>query len=615
MNPIKVAACFLTAALTFGAIAGVGAAPATANAVPTPAPGAAGLPSASPFPSATPLEQPSPISEEPAAEFPPAAVPAGEDSPPVDAALAEPSVAVPPDSDVVPTPIPSQKIDATSSARPTDGGAVMGQAGKQAPKPASTLAQPLSQLSEPTVGEQPPGTDGKPLGLDVSGWQKNVNWAAVKNAGARFAYVKTSEGPWTLNDYFGQQYNGAASAGLLRGGYHFARPNLSSGASQAQVMLDSGGGWSADGKTLPPALDIEDNPYVSSDRTNKCYGMTSTALVAWVKDFTRIIKASTGKDAVIYTSYYFWQECFGGSNTFAGTNPLWIAAYYASSPWMPGQWPSHTFWQYANDFADQAQTKPATFPGDQNVFNGSMDELRQFAGQIRGLNYDKPVIGLVPGATLISGKWGGDGKSYVGWFKDGFWCLEMPGRTRSCFNFGSPGDKPVVGDWDGNGTATIGIVRNGSWQLTNNLSKRAVDIVQYFGVGTDTPITGDWDGNGSTTIGIFRNGSWQVTNSQTLGPAVSLSSNFGVGTDTPVVGDWNGDGKDSYGVWRSGSFWLTDSRERPPVDYVFGFGIPTDQPAIGDWDGDGKTTVGIVRGNTWQLTNSLNLRTVDAIRY
>ncbi|WP_425860702.1 GH25 family lysozyme [Arthrobacter sp. TWP1-1] len=497
-----------------------------------------------------------------------------------------------------------------AAQRPSDGGAVMGQAGQVAPQSSAKMAQPLSASSEPAVGEQPAGTEGKPLGLDVSGWQKNVDWTTVKNSGARFAYIKTSEGPWTLNDYFAQQYNGAANVGLLRGGYHFARPNLSSGSSQAKVMLESGGGWSGDGKTLPPALDIEDNPYVSTDKTNKCYGMTPAALVNWVKDFTSTIKASTGRDPVIYSSYYFWQECFGSSNAFANSNPLWIAAYYASSPWMPGQWPKYTIWQYANGYADQAQTRLATFPGDQNVFNGTMDDLRELASGTK-----KPVIGLIPGATVISGKWAGDGKTYVGWFKDSQWCLEMPSNTRRCFYFGAAGDKPVVGDWDGDGTATIGIVRSGVWQLTNNLSSLSVDLVQYFGVGTDTPITGDWNGDRKATIGIFRNGSWQVTNSQARGPKVDVSAYFGVGTDTPVVGDWNGDKWDTFGVWRNGIFWLTDSQLRPPVNYVFRFGVGTDRPTTGDWNGDGKTSVGIVRDGTWQLTNDLKKLSVDSVRF
>lgn len=49
------------------------------------------------------------------------------------------------------------------------------------------------------------------------------------------------------NPDFSKQYTGATNEGLIRGGYHFARPGSSSGAAQANYFLAHGGGWSADG--------------------------------------------------------------------------------------------------------------------------------------------------------------------------------------------------------------------------------------------------------------------------------------------------------------------------------------------------------------------------------
>jgi GH25 family lysozyme M1 (1,4-beta-N-acetylmuramidase) len=39
-------------------------------------------------------------------------------------------------------------------------------------------------------------------GMDVSGYQGNVNWPAAWNNGARFAYVKATEGTGYTNPYF-----------------------------------------------------------------------------------------------------------------------------------------------------------------------------------------------------------------------------------------------------------------------------------------------------------------------------------------------------------------------------------------------------------------------------
>ncbi|WP_394938850.1 GH25 family lysozyme [Psychromicrobium sp. YIM B11713] len=494
--------------------------------------------------------------------------------------------------------------------KPKNAGAVMGGAGKisssnnQSPRLAPAKNAPeLAPKASPTVPEQPSGTQGRPLGLDVSGWQVNVNWATVKKNGAQFAYIKASEGMWALNDQFAQQYNGSAANGLLRGAYHFARPNLSSGAEQARVMIAAGGGWTADGITLPGALDLEDNPYSGA---NRCYNMTPTQLANWAKDFSDTYLAATNKYPVLYTGYYFWQDCLGGSAMLSTSSPLWIAAYYASSPLLPGGWNQYSFWQYANQYSDSSQTTYATFPGDQNVFNGSLDQLRKIV-----TTPDLSALNMPSGAIPISGKWTGDGKTYPGWVKDAYWCLQTSLVSKKCFYFGVASDKPVVGDWDGDGRTTIGIVRNAVWQLSNNVDKLTVDRVQSYGIGSDTPITGDWNGDGKTDIGIFRGGSWQITSSSAARPPVQTSTNFGIATDVPVIGDWNSDKKDTFGIWRSGTFWLTNSLNT--VDRYFGYGLKSDTPVTGDWDGNGSDTVGIVRGAVWQLTNNLSTLTVDQI--
>ncbi|MCU1572489.1 MAG: hypothetical protein JWO93_571, partial [Micrococcaceae bacterium] len=283
------------------------------------------------------------------------------------------------------TPKDSTSSSEPVAAKPADAGAVMGSAGKQSPNSGGAAALtpdggriPAGTTSPSAVGTealtspsaiQPDGTSGMPLGMDVSGWQGNVNWQAAWNNGARFAYIKASEGPWALNDFFDQQYNGSASVGMLRGAYSFARPNLSSGANQAQVLVESGGSWNADGKTLPGVLDLEKN---TLDGSGACFGLSPAQLVTWTRDFTTKYKALTGRNAVIYTAYYFWQDCLGGTTAFNSTNPLWIAAYGAGADnvWMPGGWPRYTFWQYADS---------GTFVGDQNVFNGSYTALKALA--------------------------------------------------------------------------------------------------------------------------------------------------------------------------------------------------------------------------------------------
>ena len=139
------------------------------------------------------------------------------------------------------------------------------------------------------------------LGIDVSGYQGNVNWSSQWGAGVRWAYTKATEGTYYTNAYFAQQYNGSYNAGMIRGAYHFANPAYSSGTTQADYFVSHGGGWSADGKTLPGMLDIEYNPYGAT-----CYGLSQSSMVGWIRSFLTEYKRRTGRDAVIYTTTGWW---------------------------------------------------------------------------------------------------------------------------------------------------------------------------------------------------------------------------------------------------------------------------------------------------------------------
>ncbi|MGM9474256.1 lysozyme [Pseudarthrobacter sp. YS3] len=235
-------------------------------------------------------------------------------------------------------------------------------------------------------------------GLDVSGHQTSVDWQQQWNMGARFAYVKASEGNYFTNDYFNSQYQGSRNVGMIRGAYHFAIPNWSSGADQARYFVQNGGGWSADGYTMPPVLDFEFNPY--EGRTingfyfgNTCYGMSPAQLGSWVRDFGSTMQALTGRLPVVYTNTSWWNQCLGNPAGF-GDYPLWIAAYpsYATDnagPVPTNSWSTYSMWQYSS-------TGPLA--GDSNVWNGDYAGLQNFARYADGAS-TRFVIG--PNSSTI----------------------------------------------------------------------------------------------------------------------------------------------------------------------------------------------------------------------
>lgn len=200
-------------------------------------------------------------------------------------------------------------------------------------------------------------------GIDVSSYQGNVDWSKWWGYGNRFAYVKATEGTSYTNPYFAQQYNGSYNQGFIRGAYHFARPSVSGGATQADYFVNHGGGWSGDGKTLPGVLDIEYNPYSGGT----CYGLSASSMVSWIASFLAEYKARTGRDAVIYSTTDWWQTCTGNTTRFSSTNPLWIARYASTPGTLPGAWTYYTFWQNTDT------------PLDGDLFNGDLTRLKALA--------------------------------------------------------------------------------------------------------------------------------------------------------------------------------------------------------------------------------------------
>ena len=219
-------------------------------------------------------------------------------------------------------------------------------------------------------------TAGMLKGLDVSGYQENVNWSSVAANGASFAYVKATEGTTYTSGQFSQQYNGSAQAGLIRGAYHFARPSTSGAIDQANYFVDHGGNWTDDGKTLPGALDIEYNPSGST-----CYGLSQSAMVDWISAFRNQYHTRTGIYPTIYSTTDWWINCTGNYSGFGDTSPLWIANYGSQPTPLPNGWAGYTVWQ-----TDDSEI----FPGDQDVFNGTKDDLISFA---HGTYTPPPVTG------------------------------------------------------------------------------------------------------------------------------------------------------------------------------------------------------------------------------
>lgn len=283
-----------------------------------------------------------------------------------------PTASAPPAATVLPAGSDSDGIDSAADkaamrAAVGEHGAEMGQGNPQKSGPAAVAATEASWIP----------SSGVP-GQDVSSYQGTVAWQQQWNMGSRFAYIKATEGNYYTNGAFSAQYKGSRDAGMIRGAYHFAIPNASSGADQARFFVANGGGWTSDGVTLPPVLDFEFNPYAGRTingfyHGNTCYDKTPQQLASWVRDFGNTMLSLTGRLPVIYTNTSWWKQCTADAPGF-GDYPLWIASYPSSPTNSPGpipsSWSTYSLWQYSDS---------GPFAGDSNVWNGTYAQLQAFA--------------------------------------------------------------------------------------------------------------------------------------------------------------------------------------------------------------------------------------------
>jgi GH25 family lysozyme M1 (1,4-beta-N-acetylmuramidase) len=194
---------------------------------------------------------------------------------------------------------------------------------------------------------------GAVQGVDVASFQHPngaaINWADVAAAGVGFAAVKVTEGDYYVNPYAVSDLTQARAAGLTVAAYAFAIPNgngsSASPATQADDLVTALG---ADAASMPLMLDVEYDPYTSTDHTNQCYGLSTTAMVTWISEFTAEIRAKTGQQPLIYTPPAWWKACTGSAAAF-GQDPLWVPDYTsAAAPALPGGWARWSFWQYTS---------------------------------------------------------------------------------------------------------------------------------------------------------------------------------------------------------------------------------------------------------------------------
>jgi len=201
-------------------------------------------------------------------------------------------------------------------------------------------------------------------GIDVSHWQGEIDWAKVKAAGVKFAFLKASEFPdkkltMFIDDKFEINRKGAEENGIYWGAYHFFRTHIDP-VNQAEEFCKLVG--TAD--SLPLVMDLE------------VAGCKGTKLVRKVKSFVETVASITGRKPIIYTSGGFWRPYLTYEKItdvdWALEYPFWMARYTSQWPGSVYPWCAWDFWQYS----DKGRIPGIKGSVDLNWFIGTLEELQ-----------------------------------------------------------------------------------------------------------------------------------------------------------------------------------------------------------------------------------------------
>ncbi len=202
-------------------------------------------------------------------------------------------------------------------------------------------------------------------GIDVSHYQKHIDWPTVASQGINFAFIKATEGEFFRDSLFCKNWNEIKDAGIRRGAYHFFRPTV---PVEAQVKnfieaIELGHG------DLAPVLDVEVDDGVSEEELRQ-------SVLSWLN----LVESTYKIKPIVYTNQKFFNRYFSGH--LEGF-PIWIARY---NRWLKPrlcdkqEW---SFWQYGN----KGRLEGINGDVDFNVFRGSMEGLENLC-----LNRPEPLL-------------------------------------------------------------------------------------------------------------------------------------------------------------------------------------------------------------------------------
>jgi GH25 family lysozyme M1 (1,4-beta-N-acetylmuramidase) len=239
-------------------------------------------------------------------------------------------------------------------------------------------ASPLSTdgLVIPDTAEQPEVVAAvdvtQTLGIDVSTFQGQVNWASVAGSGREFAFIRALDRFGVQDTRFSSNIVNSQAAGVWAGAYQFVSPwtdGFNDAVAEATQFANLLVPYLND-NYLRPVIDIEAAPPLSPTPLQ----LDNTVLTDWIHDYMATFVSLTGVEPLIYSNTNYAVNAYDvGVNIY----DLWLANWTGDPNNPPGGnadgvWNGYDLWQYSGG----GESIPGIVGGvDGDVFFGDVNQL------------------------------------------------------------------------------------------------------------------------------------------------------------------------------------------------------------------------------------------------
>lgn len=179
-----------------------------------------------------------------------------------------------------------------------------------------------------------PSTDKLYNGIDISQWQRTINFKEVKEDNIEVVYIKASQGNDFIDPYFERNYREAKENDLKIGVYHFLTArNTEEARDEAEFFSSVISNKQIDCRL---AMDFEIFGDLNKEKINDIS-----------KVFLERVEEITKKEMVIYSDSSNARDIF--DKELSEKYPIWVAEYGVREPFNNGKWKYWVGFQYADN--------------------------------------------------------------------------------------------------------------------------------------------------------------------------------------------------------------------------------------------------------------------------